>query len=88
LSEADAYKIFREKVSRNINLPGIEPIAKLVSSECAGLPLLIDKVARAFKKKNNFELWSDGLRSLLRWPSIEVQGMDELIEFLKFCYED
>jgi disease resistance protein RPS2 len=88
LSEADAYKMFREKVGRNINLPRIEPIAKLVASECAGLPLLIDKVARAFKKKDNFELWSDGLRSLRRWPSIKEQGRDELIESLKFCYED
>ncbi|GLT69934.1 hypothetical protein SLA2020_420430 [Shorea laevis] len=88
LSEADAYKMFKEKVGRNITLPGIEPIARLVASECAGLPLLIDRVARAFRKKDNFELWSDGLRSLRRWPSIEVQGMDELIEFLKFCYED
>ncbi|KAB8340726.1 hypothetical protein FH972_022289 [Carpinus fangiana] len=88
LSEAEAYKMFKEKVGRNMNLPGIEPIAKLVASECAGLPLLIDRVARAFRKKDNFELWSAGLRSLRRWPGIEVQGMDESIEFLKFCYED
>ena len=88
LSEPDAWKMFTEKVGRNVNLPGIEPIAKLVVCECAGLPLLIDRVARTFRRKDNIHLWSDGLRSLQRWPSIKVQGMDELIEFLKFCYED
>jgi hypothetical protein len=31
LSEVDVYKMFREKVGQNINLPGIEPIAELVS---------------------------------------------------------
>ena len=88
LSEADAWKMFKVKVGRNVNLPGIEPIAKLVVSECAGLPLLIDKVASMFRRKDNFHLWSDGLRSLRRWPSIKIQGINELIECLKFCYED
>ncbi|GMY19858.1 probable disease resistance protein At4g27220 [Fagus crenata] len=42
ISEADAWKIFTERVGQNVNLPCIEPIAKLVVRECAGLPLLID----------------------------------------------
>jgi disease resistance protein RPS2 len=88
LSEADAYKMFSEKVGQNINLPGIVPTAELVARQCYGWPFLIDKVARAFRKKDNLKLWRDGLSSLMRWPSIEVQGMNELIEFLKFCYED
>jgi len=49
------------------------------------------KVSRAFTfriKKDNYELWSEGLSSLRRWPDIEVQGMNELIEFLKLCYDE
>uniref|UniRef100_A0A2N9GFT7 AAA+ ATPase domain-containing protein n=1 Tax=Fagus sylvatica TaxID=28930 RepID=A0A2N9GFT7_FAGSY len=88
LSEASALQMFKVKVGRNVNLPGIEPIAKLVVNECAGLPLLIDKVASIFRRKDNFHLWNDGLRSLRRWPSIKIQGINELIDYLKFCYED
>lgn len=88
LSESDAWKMFREKVGRNINLPSVEPIARLVVNECAGLPLLIDRVARNFKRKDNINLWRDGLRNLRRWPNIKVQGMEEVLEFLKFCYDD
>ncbi|XP_039172883.1 probable disease resistance protein At5g63020 [Eucalyptus grandis] len=88
LSNADAYKMFEEKVGRNVKNPSIIPVAQLVVRECAGLPLLIDKVARVFRKKDNIHLWRDGLKSLQRWPSIKIQGMDEVLEFLKFCYED
>ncbi|KAF8019436.1 hypothetical protein BT93_G0196 [Corymbia citriodora subsp. variegata] len=88
LSEIDAYKMFEEKVGRTMKNPSIIPIAQLVVRQCAGLPLLIDKVARVFRKKDNIHLWRDGLRSLQRWPSIKIQGMDEVLEFLKFCYED
>ena len=88
MSKEDAWKMFKEKVGQNINISGVEPIAKLVVRECAGLPLLIDRVASTFRRKDNFHLWHDGLMRLQRWRSIKVQGMDELIEFLKFCYED
>uniref|UniRef100_A0A2N9HRG8 AAA+ ATPase domain-containing protein n=1 Tax=Fagus sylvatica TaxID=28930 RepID=A0A2N9HRG8_FAGSY len=85
---ADAWKMFTEKVGQNVNLPFIEPIAKLVVRECVGFPLLIDKVASTFRqKKDNSFLWNYGLTSLRRWDSFKVQGMDELIESLKFCYE-
>ncbi|XP_048135164.1 disease resistance protein RPS2-like isoform X2 [Rhodamnia argentea] len=88
LSYGDAYKMFEEKVGRTMKNPSIIPIAQLVVRECAGLPLLIDKVAKVFRKKDNIHLWRDGLRSLQRWPSIKIQGMDEVLEFLKFCYND
>ncbi|PKI74906.1 probable disease resistance protein At4g27220 [Punica granatum] len=78
LLDSDAWKMFPEKVGRNINLPGVEPIERLVVNECADLPLLIDRVARNFKKKNNINLWRDGLQSLRRWPNIKVQGMEEV----------
>jgi len=89
LSENDAYKMFLEKLGRNVNLTGIEPIARLVARECACLPLVIEKIAATFRRyKENFELWDEGLRSLERFPHNIVQGMDELIKFLEFCYNE
>uniref|UniRef100_A0A2N9FJ66 Uncharacterized protein n=1 Tax=Fagus sylvatica TaxID=28930 RepID=A0A2N9FJ66_FAGSY len=89
LSEDDAWEMFKVKVGKNVNHQDIEPIAKLVAKECACLPLLIDKVAKIFRRKGKSpQLWDDGLSSLQRWPHIEFQGIDELIKYLEFCYED
>ncbi|XP_030955401.1 probable disease resistance protein At1g61300 isoform X2 [Quercus lobata] len=88
LSEADAWNMFKVKVGRHFNIPNVESIAKEVVIECAGLPLLIDKVASYFRRMDNIHLWRDGLRRLRRWPSINIQGIGELIECLEFCYEN
>ena len=51
------------------------------------MPLLIDRVARTFRKKEkNVSLWRDGLNNLQRWEN--TQGMDEVLEFLRFCYDN
>lgn len=88
MSEVDAWKMFKEIVGQNINISGVEPIAKLVVRECAGVPLLIDRVATTFKFKANDHLWRDGLMRLRRWRSIKVDGMDEFLKCLEFCYEE
>ncbi|XP_059445382.1 disease resistance protein RPS2-like [Corylus avellana] len=90
LSENDAYLMFLEEfVCRNVDLSSIEQTVKLVVRECAGLPLLIKTVAGTFKSmKDNSALWGEGLRNLRRWPNAGVQGMDELIEVLKFSYDE
>ncbi|XP_075675291.1 disease resistance protein At4g27190-like [Castanea sativa] len=88
MSSTDAWKMFIEKVGPKVNLPGIKYIAEQVVDQCSGLPLLIDKVASTFRKKDNIYLWKDGLRSLKIWPNIRTQGMDELIEILQYCYKD
>jgi disease resistance protein RPS2 len=86
LSGDDAYEMFKEKLVQNVNLSGIEPIAKKVAEECSCLPFLIEKIASAFKrKKEDFDLWSAGLRTL-QLLNTKVQGMDEVIGFLEFCY--
>lgn len=89
LPDNDARKMFREKVGGNINRPGIAPIAWKVVNECAGVPLLIDKVAKTFRKKeDNQDLWEYGLESLRKWHTIKTQGINEVLEFLEFCYDD
>ena len=87
LSDHEAFNMFKEKVGRSIHFPGIKPVAELVVRECGGLPLLIDRVARTFRKKErNVSLWRDALNNLRRWEN--TQGMDEVLEFLRFCYDN
>ena len=85
----DAWNMFQEIVGDAISSPSIKRIAELVVNECGGLPLLIDRVARTFKKnEKNDVLWDRGLRRLQRWDSIKVEGIEEVLEFLKLCYHD
>ncbi|KAK6915883.1 NB-ARC [Dillenia turbinata] len=88
LPDADAWNLFQEKVGRYINLPGVKPVAQLVAKECAGVPLLLDRVARTFRKKDNIHLWRGGLKKLKRWPSVRIPEIDEMLELLRFCYEE
>ena len=89
LSLTDAWKIFKEKVGHPISNPLIEPIDRCVVEECHGLPLLIDRVVRTFRKNDkNVSRWEDGLKHLQRWDSIKIEGMDQVLERLEICYED
>ena len=89
LSHNDAWNIFQKKVGHYISNRSIEPLARGVVDECHGLPLLIDRVAKTFKKKGENEvLWKDGLKRLKRWDSVKLDGMDEVLERLQNCYDD
>jgi disease resistance protein RPS2 len=90
LSEKDAYEMFWEKVGQNVSLSGtIEPKSRQVVKECSGLPLLIEKIAPAFKRYEvNLDLWEEGLRRLRERPTTISKSIDEVIESLKFCYNE
>ncbi|KAL6329110.1 hypothetical protein AAG906_007656 [Vitis piasezkii] len=50
LSDDEALNMFEEKVGECIsNFPKVTQVAQVVVKECGGLPLLIDKLAKAFK---------------------------------------
>ncbi|KAK8499931.1 hypothetical protein V6N12_042766 [Hibiscus sabdariffa] len=87
LSQNEAWMMFQQMVSEVIDLPDIEPIARLVAKECARLPLLIKTIAGAFKSKDSVSEWRKGLKDLQKWPEIEIPGLTELHSFLKFCYD-
>ncbi|XP_058006609.1 probable disease resistance protein At5g63020 [Hevea brasiliensis] len=88
LSEVDARKLFLEKLGRHINLSDFDPVIPLVIRECANLPLVIDIVAKTFRKKDRISLWWAGLKRLQKWPNINDQAMDEVLDRLRFCYEE
>ncbi|KAK9000069.1 hypothetical protein V6N11_082203 [Hibiscus sabdariffa] len=87
LSPNEAWMMFQQMVSEVIDLPDIEPIARLVAKECARLPLLIKTIAGAFKSKDSVSEWRKGFKDLQKWPEIEIPGLTELHSFLKFCYD-
>ena len=67
LSLTDDWKMFKENVGHPIFSSLIKLIAWCVVDECQGLPLLIDKVSRTFRRKDkNVLCWEDGLRHLKR----------------------
>ncbi|KAJ7946535.1 Disease resistance protein [Quillaja saponaria] len=88
LSSDEAWKMFRDIVIDVINLPDIQPIARLVSNKCARLPLLIKAIAHSFKVKENAFSWRAGLKDLKIWPEIQNQGLREMYSFLRFCYDE
>ncbi|KAJ9687659.1 hypothetical protein PVL29_016230 [Vitis rotundifolia] len=89
LSFDDAWNMFQEIVGDAFSSSSIKRIAELVVNECGGFPLLIDRVARTFKKyEENDVLWNRGLMCLQRWDGSKVGGIDEVLEFLELCYKD
>ncbi|GFY94678.1 pentatricopeptide repeat (PPR) superfamily protein [Actinidia rufa] len=90
LSVDESWKMFQDVLQnpRLVNNFKIGRLAWRVCQECNGLPLLIEKVANTFKLKNNECLWRDGLSSWRAWPEKDCQGIKEIYELLKFCYND
>ncbi|XAR56268.1 hypothetical protein NMG60_11036683 [Bertholletia excelsa] len=90
LPEEDAWLMFQDILGFE-NLDDdqkIAPLAWRVCRECYGLPLLIDKVANTFKWKKSKLSWLNGLNSWRKWPNKHCQGIKEVYELLKFCYDD
>ncbi|XP_034702560.1 disease resistance protein At4g27190-like [Vitis riparia] len=86
LSSDEAFNMFKEKVGEFINsIPRVVQVGQLVVRECGGLPLLIDKFAKTFKRMGgNVQHWRDAQGSLRN--SMNKEGMDAVLERLEFCY--
>ncbi|EOX96987.1 NB-ARC domain-containing disease resistance protein [Theobroma cacao] len=88
LSPDEAWRMFQQTAAEKIDLPDVEPVARLVAEECDRLPLVIRTVASSFKLKESDSEWRNGLRELEKWPEIEIQGLTNMHAFLKFCYHE
>ncbi|XP_034702361.1 disease resistance protein RPS2-like isoform X2 [Vitis riparia] len=89
LSHHEAWNMFQKKVGDYISNPKIAPLARGVVKECYGLPMLIHRLAIAFKEKGQNEvLWRDGLERLKTWDSVKLDYMDEMLVRLQICYDD
>ncbi|KAH7834738.1 hypothetical protein Vadar_019124 [Vaccinium darrowii] len=90
LSPDEAWKMFKDVLGDedSIEDPKIARLALKVCRECGGLPLLIEKVASTFKLKKYEILWRDGWNCWMMWPRKECEGIREIYELLRFCYND
>ncbi|XP_058106530.1 disease resistance protein At4g27190-like [Magnolia sinica] len=88
LSTEEAWELFKEKLGVNAVLSSeVEQIAKLVTKECAGLPLGIITVASAMREKNDIREWRNALEEL-QCSTMDIEGMDDKVfRILKFSYE-
>ncbi|ERN00339.1 hypothetical protein AMTR_s00104p00047720 [Amborella trichopoda] len=87
LIEEEAWILFREKARNVVGLPSIEPIARKVVKECAGLPLAIIVVGCALRDKDNVHVWQNASRAL-REATMEIDGMErEVFVPLKYSYD-
>ncbi|KAF7114856.1 hypothetical protein RHSIM_RhsimUnG0074400 [Rhododendron simsii] len=91
LSPNESWKMFQDVIGRKKFFADLKiwPLAWKVCGECGGLPLLIEKVANTFKSKNAETLWiHDGLDSWRMWPSQESEGIKEIYELFRFCFDE
>ncbi|WJX68003.1 hypothetical protein P8452_52417 [Trifolium repens] len=66
LNDEDSWQLFEKKAGDVVQDSYIKRIAKEVATRCAGLPLLIDVVARTLRKKHVSD-WKDALNELKRF---------------------
>ncbi|XP_058105862.1 probable disease resistance protein At5g63020 [Magnolia sinica] len=88
LSTEEAWELFKEILGVNAMLSlDVEQIAKLVTKECAGLPLGIITVASAMREKNDIREWRNALEEL-QHSTMDIEGMDDKVfRILKFSYD-
>ncbi|KAK1319527.1 Disease resistance protein [Acorus calamus] len=87
LSDEEAWKLFREKVTDVIELPMIEPLAKRVVRECGGLPLVIIVVGGALRKETNIHVWENALNELRMAATSHIEDMEKVFKRLKYSYD-
>ncbi|XP_054776452.1 probable disease resistance protein At4g27220 [Prosopis cineraria] len=87
LQHDEAWNMFRDVAGPVIERPGIIRTARRVCNRCSRLPLLIHKIARSFKLKNDAPSWRAALEDLdEQWREHQNEGLEELYSFLEFCY--
>ncbi|MBA0638268.1 hypothetical protein Godav_022321 [Gossypium davidsonii] len=88
LAEEEAWNLFLEKVGRVVlNIPNLEPIAKSIAKNCAGLPLAIITVASCMKGIDDLYKWRNTLKELSLYVK-SVNGLeDDVFQQLRFSYD-
>nr|XP_048325991.1 disease resistance protein At4g27190-like [Ziziphus jujuba var. spinosa] len=77
-------KIVGDQLIRN---PEIQALAIEIVKECAGLPIALETVASALKKKD-YPIWSNALRELRRSAPTNIKGMNKNVySSIKLSYD-
>ncbi|KAK4414561.1 Disease resistance protein [Sesamum alatum] len=88
LNEEEAWRLFRASAGEVAALGEVEPFARAITKECAGLPLAIVVVGASLKGKTMVELWKDALNALRRSePLIGGRIEDKVYNPIKWSYD-
>ncbi|KAH7851599.1 hypothetical protein Vadar_014007 [Vaccinium darrowii] len=90
LSGDEAWTFFHDilEISELTENTKISRLAWKIVEKCDGLLLLLKMLASDFKMRKSEAEWDDGYNNFIKWPAIEHEGMRELYELLKFCYNN
>ncbi|KAL0425727.1 UNVERIFIED_CONTAM: putative disease resistance protein [Sesamum radiatum] len=88
LNEEEAWRLFYKSAGEVAILGDVEPLAKAITKECAGLPLAIVVVGASLRGKRMVELWKDALNALRRSePLIRGRMEDKVYNPIKWSYD-
>ncbi|KAL0379802.1 UNVERIFIED_CONTAM: Disease resistance protein [Sesamum angustifolium] len=77
LNEEEAWRLFCRSAGEIATLEELEPLARAVTKECAGLPLAIDVVGASLRGKRMIQLWNDALNALRRSEPLKRYWLTE-----------
>ncbi|RZS24422.1 hypothetical protein BHM03_00057485 [Ensete ventricosum] len=81
LDPDQAWELFQRNASKDVirSDAGINPLAKQVADECAGLPLALITAGQAMSTKKTWEAWNDALTLMrhAKTPEIAEPADDE-----------
>ncbi|KAK9016686.1 hypothetical protein V6N11_079181 [Hibiscus sabdariffa] len=88
LTKEEAWKLFLEMVGHDIlNSQGVEPIARSIANQCAGLPLGVITIASCMRGIDDICEWRNALNELSLHKR-SVNGLkDEVFQQLRFSYD-
>ncbi|KAL0397651.1 UNVERIFIED_CONTAM: Disease resistance protein [Sesamum calycinum] len=88
LNEEEAWRLFCRSAGEVATSEEVEPLARSITKECAGLPLAIDVVGASLRGKIMIELWNDALNALRRSePLIRGRIEDRVYNPIKWSYD-
>ncbi|KAL0425720.1 UNVERIFIED_CONTAM: Disease resistance protein [Sesamum radiatum] len=88
LNEKEAWSLFCTSAGEVATLGEVEPLARAITKECAGLPLAIVVVGASLRGKRMIELWKDALNALRRSePLIRGRIEDKVYNPIKWIYD-
>ncbi|XP_045793613.1 disease resistance protein At4g27190-like [Trifolium pratense] len=78
LLENEAWSLFQEMAGGIVNKHDINPIAREIAKQCAGLPLAIATIGRALRKKEKIS-WEAALQKLRHSQASSFPDMQEYV---------
>ncbi|KAH1095984.1 hypothetical protein J1N35_012905 [Gossypium stocksii] len=86
LSNEEAWKQFCEQVGRVVNIPGIQPFARVIVERCGGLPLLVIVTGRALSGEEDVFAWEQAFKQF-SGPCGDLRNRNDIIKLLKFSFD-